>query len=131
MDPIILNLKPIQKTLLLMLFLGIALFTKAQNTIPNPELKSRISLSITQDKTSIWISDFPKNTTIVLFDEDYHLLSILSTNEFGAGFTRLPLAYNSRIYAKTLHGTTLVEAIMPDKVNSKSARIGNQIISKS
>jgi hypothetical protein len=57
-----------------------------------------------ETKTNIWISDFPKKTSVVVFDTDDNLLSIVSTNDFGAAYLSLPTGVKNTIIVKTLDG---------------------------
>jgi hypothetical protein len=70
--------------------------------------KSRIAVVATQVKTNIWVSDFPKSTSVVLFDEESNIIAVQSTNEFGAAFISLPTSITSTIFAKTLNGEVSV-----------------------
>ena len=68
------------------------------------ELKTRLAVVAAESKTTIWVSDFPKSTSVVLFDEDDNLITIVSTNEFGAAYISLPTSITTTIYAKTMNG---------------------------
>ena len=89
-------------------FLFVALITitsfcltaSAQNTT----LNSRIAVVANETKTNIWVSDFPKKTSIVIFDNEDNLLSIISTNDFGAAYISLPTSIKTTVIAKTLDG---------------------------
>lgn len=65
---------------------------------------SRIAVVASAEKTNIWISDFPKSSSVVVFDQDDNLISIVSTNEFGAAFISLPKRITTTIHAKTVNG---------------------------
>lgn len=71
-------------------------------------LKSRLAVVASETKTNIWVSDFPKSTSVVLFDEDDNLITIVSTNEFGAAYISLPNSITSTIFAKTMNGEITV-----------------------
>jgi hypothetical protein len=73
-------------------------------TAQEPVLKSRVAVVTNETKTNIWVSDFPKNTSIVVFDSENNLLSILSTNNFGAAFLSLPKGIKTGVLVKTLDG---------------------------
>ena len=68
------------------------------------ELKSRLAVVAAENKTTIWVSDFPKSTSVILFDEEDNLISIVSTNEFGAAYISLPKSITTTIFAKTMNG---------------------------
>ncbi len=76
----------------------------AQNTV----LKSRVAVVAGETKTSIWVSDFPKKTSIVIMDTEDNLLSIVSTNEFGAVYLSLPTSLKTGVIVKTLDGEIMV-----------------------
>ncbi|WP_207495609.1 hypothetical protein [Aridibaculum aurantiacum] len=67
-------------------------------------LKSRLAVVALEDKTNIWVSDFPKGSTVVLFDEEDNLITITSTNEYGAAYISLPKTITTTIFAKTMNG---------------------------
>jgi hypothetical protein len=79
---------------------SLCLNASAQNTTAN----SRIAVVASETKTNIWISDFPKKTSVVVFDTDDNLLSIVSTNDFGAAYLSLPTGVKNTIIVKTLDG---------------------------
>jgi hypothetical protein len=83
---------------LLTIFSGIA--ASAQET----KLHTRLAVVATESKTTIWVSDFPKNSSVVLFDEEDNLISIVSTNDFGAAYISLPKTITSTVIAKTING---------------------------
>jgi hypothetical protein len=87
----------------LVLFISTAVAVSAQST-EVPSLKSRIAVVATETKTNIWVSDFPKSTSIILFDEESNIIAIQSTNDFGAAYISLPKSITSTIFAKTLNG---------------------------
>lgn len=66
--------------LLLIVVLAIHAITFAQNTTS----KSRVAVVSSDTKTNIWISDFPKHTSVVVSDTENNLLSVISTNAYGA-----------------------------------------------
>ncbi len=80
--------------------------------------KSRLAVVALEAKTNIWVSDFPKSTSVVLFDEDDILITILSTNEFGAAYVSLPTSISTTIFAKTLNGEISV---------SNRAKVANKV----
>ena len=41
---------------------------------------TRVAVAIENNQTRIWLSDFPKKTTVVLFDDNNNLLTVISTN---------------------------------------------------
>ncbi len=85
--------------------------------------KSRLAVVALEAKTNIWVSDFPKSTSVVLFDEDDNLITIVSTNEFGAAYVSLPTSISTTIYAKTLNGEISVsnKAKVAEKVEQNVA----------
>lgn len=85
----------------------------AQNTA----LNSRVAVVSNATKTNIWVSDFPKKTSVVITDNDDNLLSIISTNDFGAAYLSLPTSIKTVVIAKTLDGEIIVsnKAVIKDK----------------
>lgn len=67
-------------------------------------LNSRVAIVATETKTNIWVSDFPKGTSVVIFDEENNLLSVVSTNQYGAAYVSLPKSITTTIFAKTMNG---------------------------
>lgn len=68
--------------------------------------KSRIAVVANDVKTNIWVSDFPKNTGIAIYDTENNLLSMTSTNDYGATFLSLPKGLQSGVIVKTIDGET-------------------------
>lgn len=67
-------------------------------------LKSRVAVVANDIKTSIWVSDFPKNTSVVIFDGENNLISITTTNNYGAAFISLPKGVKNGVIVKTIDG---------------------------
>jgi hypothetical protein len=72
------------------------------------QTNSRIAVTATGGKTNIWVSDFPKNSTVLLVDADKNILSIVSTNDFGTAFLSLNKAIKTAIVARTMNGDIYV-----------------------
>ncbi len=66
--------------------------------------KSRVAVVANDHKTNIWVSDFPKNTSIVIYDSNDNLLSITTTNVYGAAFLSLPKGVKTGVVVKTIDG---------------------------
>ena len=84
----------------LLMTAGFCLTASAQST----SLNSRIAVVANETKTNIWVSDFPKKTSIVISDTEDNLLSIISTNDFGAAYISLPTSIKTTVIVKTLDG---------------------------
>lgn len=85
---------------------------------------SRISVVSNDSKTKIWISDFPKKTNVVITDVDNNLLSLISTNEYGAAFVVIPAGIKTDLIVKTMNGeisATNKTVIRDDKGGNKVA----------
>ncbi len=80
--------------------------------------KSRIAVVDNGNKTRIWVSDFPRKTSVVVTDSENNLLTIVSTNDFGAAYIILPVSVKSRVIVKTLNGE--VSASNNNLVNDKN-----------
>ena len=88
-------------------------------------LKSRLAIVATETKTTIWVTDFPKQASVVLFDENDNLLSIVATNEYGAAYLSLPTSITATIYAKTMNGEINVSN-KAAKTNSQQHSVASQ-----
>lgn len=67
-------------------------------------LKSRVAVVTNDTITNIWVSDFPKKTTVIISDSNNNLLSVITTNDYGAAFICLPISIEAGVIAKTLEG---------------------------
>ena len=79
-------------------------FTSAQSVSE----QSRVAVVANEVKTSIWVSDFPKNTTIIVYDSENNLLSILSTNNYGAAYLSFGKKIKTGVIVKTTDGEITV-----------------------
>ena len=70
--------------------------------------KSRVAVVSNEVKTSIWVSDFPKNTSIIVYDSENNLLSILSTNNYGAAYLSFAKKIKTGVIVKTIDGEITV-----------------------
>ncbi len=82
----------------------IMLFVNKQAFSQNETALSRVAITVENSKTNIWLSDFPKNTSVMLVDADDNLLGIITTNKFGAAYTFLNKSVPATIIARTLNG---------------------------
>ena len=85
------------------------------------QTNSRVAVIATETKTNIWVSDFPKNSTVLLVDADKNILSIVSTNDFGTAFLSLNKAIRTAIVARTMNGDIYVSNEPITKENKKDA----------
>ena len=88
------------------------------------ELKSRVAVVSNESKTNIWVSDFPKETSIVITDNENNLLTIVTTNKFGAAFISLPQGINTEVIAKTMNG----EVSVSNKAVVKKAKAEENVV---
>lgn len=65
---------------------------------------SRVAVVANEIKTKIWVSDFPKNTTVVVMDSENNMLTLTTTNQFGAAYIALPAGTSAKVTVKTLDG---------------------------
>lgn len=93
----------------------------AQDSLKN----SRISVVTNDLKTNIWVSDFPKKTSIVISDDDDNLLSIVSTNDFGAAYITLPHSVKTTVIVKTLNGEVKVSNEAVNKKQDEQTALSN------
>lgn len=89
------------------------------------ESKSRVAVFTSDVKTNIWVSDFPKNASIVIYDGDNNLISITTTNNFGAAFLSLPKNLKSGVIVKTIDG----EISATNKTGNKNNQQEQNIVS--
>lgn len=99
----------------------------AQNTASN----SRVAVVSNATKTNIWVTDFPKKASVIITDSDNNLLSIVSTNDFGAAFITLPSSING-VVAKTLDGEIIVsnKAVTKNKSEENVVAAANGDLNK-
>lgn len=92
--------------------------SSAQNTT----LNSRVAVVTNESKTNIWVSDFPKKTSVVITDNEDNLLSIISTNDFGAAYVSLPTTIKTTVIVKTLNGEIEVsnKAVIKNKQEAQT-----------
>lgn len=92
---------------------GVSFSATAQDAV----LKSRVAVIASEAKTNIWVSDFPKKTSVVITDSDNNLLSIVSTNDFGAAFISLSKNIKTTVIVKTLDEEIIVsnKAVLKNK----------------
>ncbi len=96
--------KQFMKAILTVIILSVIGFSAEAQT----NAKSRISIVTNDVKTNIWVSDFPKQSSVVVFDGENNILSIVSTNQYGAAFITLPQGVHSMVTVKTLNGEVSV-----------------------
>jgi hypothetical protein len=99
----------------LMLISSYCFTASAQSTTSN----SRVAVVSNETKTNIWVSDFPKKTSIVISDNEDNLISVVSTNDFGAAFISLPKSIKNTIIVKTLDGETIATNKAVNKNNKE------------
>ena len=87
--------------------------------------KSRIAVVSNESKTNIWVSDFPKQTSIVVLDSENNLLSIVTTNQYGAAFISLPQGINTEVTVKTLNG----EVVASKKAAAQKMKAEENVVS--
>ena len=92
----------------LVLLAGLSTGASAQDIKAGSYTKSTVTVVTTENKTNISVSNFPKQTRVVIFDSEDNLISIISTNNTGAASITLPKTVSGTVYAKTLNGEILV-----------------------
>lgn len=106
---------PLSKAFFIVILIAISNFSASSQ---EANLKSRVAVVNDNNKTNIWVSDFPKQTNIVIMDSENNLLSVMSTNNYGAAFLSLPVALKTNVIVKTVNG----EIIVSNKAIDKNAR---------
>jgi len=101
----------------------------ASFTDVSAQTNSRVAVTSTENKTNIWVSDFPKNATVILVDADKNILSIVSTNDFGSAFLSLNKAIKSAVIARTMNGeiSATNEPVVKEAQRSETAATTIQI----
>lgn len=80
---------------------ALSLSTSAQDVTA----KSRVAVVASETKTKIWVSSFPKKANIVIMDSENNMLSMTTTNDYGAAYITLPAGVSTSVIVKTLDGT--------------------------
>lgn len=118
----------------MMLIVAVLLFNTYffSATAQSSAINSRVSVVTMETKTNIWVSDFPKNTSVVISDSENNLLSVISTNDFGAAFVSLPANIKTVVIVKTLHGEITVsnKAVIKNKPEENVAANKNTDLNK-
>ncbi|MDB5192040.1 MAG: hypothetical protein JWQ96_1603 [Segetibacter sp.] len=70
--------------------------------------KSKVTVVPGKNQIGIYITGFPANTSVVVFDDEDNLISVVSTNKFGDAFIAADATIKNIIYAKTLNGEIIV-----------------------
>ena len=112
---------------LLLMVASLSNIALAQEVTKTENLKSRVSIDTGENQTKIWVTDFPKNTSVVIFDIDYNLISVVSTDDYGSAYINVNETIKNWIYAKTLNGEIIVtnKPIIKDGSDGKVAGRSN------
>ena len=91
-------------------------------------LNSRVAVVTNDVKTNIWVSDFPKNASIVIYDGENNLISITTTNNFGAAFFSLSKGVKSGVIVKTIDGEISAsnKSVIKNKQEEKNIAVNYQ-----
>jgi hypothetical protein len=77
-----------------------------------------VEVNTEKNKTSISVTGFPKNATILVVDENFNLLSVGSTNSLGKAVIKLNKEIKTVITVRTINGdyqvSNKVEGEEPD-----------------
>ena len=122
------------KTFLSLLLLLSISFLNNTASAQEKALISRIAITVDQSYTNIWISDFPVKTKVILVDAEDNILGVVTTNQFGAAYTKFSTLVYSQITARTLNGelqvanTAVVKAIAPtDAIAASDKKAGDKV----
>ena len=94
---------PFKRYLGFFLFISLTLFANLVSAQQKAPI-SRVAITVDHANTNIWISDFPIKTKVMLVDADDNILSIITTNQYGAAFTQLSKSVYTQVTARTLNG---------------------------
>jgi hypothetical protein len=85
------------KNFVLILVIISAAFCKAYGN-------GNVAVNTVNNKTSIVVTGFPKNATVLVVDEHLNLLSVGSTNHLGKAFIKINKAIKTTITVRTVQG---------------------------
>lgn len=105
-------------TLVIVMVCGFSAVAAEQGTT----LKSRIAVVNNQTKTNIWVSNFPKNTSIIVLDSENNLVTVTTTNAYGATYISLPVNAKGNITVKTINGEVVASntVVVKEKVQEEN-----------
>lgn len=95
-------------SLVVVLICGFSFSANAQNKAT----QSRIAVVSNETKTNIWVSNFPKQASIIVLDSENNLITVTTTNAYGATYISLPVNVKNSITVKTMNG----EVVASNKV---------------
>ena len=116
-----------KRILFCFLFVSISLLTNVVSAQEKAPL-SRVAITVDDANTNIWISDFPVKTKVMLVDADDNLLGMLTTNQYGAAFTKLSKPVYTQLTARTLNGELQVvnTAVVKSASSNEPVAAGNK-----
>jgi hypothetical protein len=100
----------------------ISVATVHAQTGETKKVETSITSSIIDGKAKIYITNFPKNSLVVLSDEKNSLISIVTTNDAGCAVVNLDQQAENSICAKTINGEVYASAQAPQLKNAKPAQ---------
>ena len=124
---------PFKRYLGFFLFISLTLFANLVSAQQKAPI-SRVAITVDHANTNIWISDFPIKTKVMLVDADDNILSIITTNQYGAAFTQLSKSVFTQVTARTLNGelqvvnTAVVKsALANEPIAAGDKKTGNKV----
>ncbi len=100
----------------------ISVATVNAQTGDTKKVETTITSSIVDGKAKIYITNFPKNSLVVLSDEKNSLISIVTTNDNGCAVVNLDQQAENSICAKTINGEVYASAEAPQIKTNKPAQ---------
>jgi len=110
--------RSVVRVLLLFFISSFAKIGYAQEIQASAFTQSKLSVTVDSSKTNLVVTGFPAKTSIVIFDDQNNLLSVISTNVSGSACVMLPSPSKQTFYAKTLNG----EIIVSGKTGNEATR---------
>ncbi len=66
--------------------------------------QSNITKSIQKNKTIVEVSHFPRNASVLILDDNFHLLSVATTDKNGNATIEIKARIKKVLFARTIHG---------------------------
>lgn len=82
-----------------LLFLAIAVLSSRRASA-----QSSLQVKSSRNKTTITVTNFPKNATVLIVDDNLNLVCTAATNEAGFAVVKLDKGIKAPLTARTVHG---------------------------
>lgn len=95
----------------------------------NNKAESRIAVTSNTESTKIYLSDFPANSLIIISDAENNLVSVVTSNNFGAAVIHISKQITKNITAKNIEGNISVTYIIDNLKKENSKIYSNNLVS--